>query len=80
MLSPAALSLLPDMQRRVDGPTYLPFNDLVSELDHYRNKELAFQNEEKEKRAEDLIILSEDLKAQQEELRRANDEILKSES
>jgi cation diffusion facilitator CzcD-associated flavoprotein CzcO len=35
LLSPAGLSLLPDMQRRVDEPNYLPFNDLVLELDRY---------------------------------------------
>jgi CheY-like chemotaxis protein len=36
------------------------------------NRELVFQNEEKEKRAADLIILSENLQAQKEELRLAN--------
>ena len=36
------------------------------------NKELAFQNVEKENRAADLFILSGDLKVQQGELRRAN--------
>jgi signal transduction histidine kinase/CheY-like chemotaxis protein len=40
------------------------------------NIELAFQNAEKENRAADLIILSGDLKAQQEELRKANDELI----
>jgi len=40
------------------------------------NKELAFQNIEKEKRAADLIVLSADLEAQYKELRSANDEIL----
>jgi signal transduction histidine kinase len=39
------------------------------------NKELVFQNKEKEKRAADLIILSENLKAQKEELRKANEEL-----
>ena len=39
------------------------------------NKELLFQNEEKEKRAADLIILSEALKMQKEELRKANEEL-----
>jgi len=43
------------------------------------NKELALQNDEKENRAADLVILSEDLKAQQEELRRANDLLIKQE-
>jgi PAS domain S-box-containing protein len=41
-----------------------------------KNIELAFQNTEKEKQTAELIILSEDLKAQQQELRRANEEIL----
>lgn len=41
-----------------------------------KNIELAFQNIEKEKQTAALIILSEDLKAQQTELRRANEEIL----
>ena len=40
-----------------------------------QNKELAFQNDEKEKRAAELIILTEVLKAQKEELRRANEEL-----
>lgn len=35
LLSPTALSLLPDMNRRVDEPSYLPFDDLVRELDLY---------------------------------------------
>jgi putative flavoprotein involved in K+ transport len=35
LLSPTALSLLPDMKRRVDEPSYLPFNDLVKELELY---------------------------------------------
>ena len=35
LLSPTALSLLPDMKRRVDEPNYLPFNDVVKELEHY---------------------------------------------
>jgi putative flavoprotein involved in K+ transport len=35
LLSPTSLSLLPDMQRRVDEPNYLPFNDLVQELELY---------------------------------------------
>ena len=35
LLSPTALSLLPDMQRRVDEPNYLPFDDLVRELERY---------------------------------------------
>src|SRR6266850_3561562 len=35
LLSPTALSLLPDMKRRVNEPNYLPFNDLVEELDLY---------------------------------------------
>ncbi len=39
------------------------------------NKELVFQNEEKEKRAADLIILSDALKDQKEELRRANEKL-----
>ncbi len=39
------------------------------------NKELVFQNQEKEKRASDLIILSETLKNQKEELRMANEEL-----
>jgi signal transduction histidine kinase/CheY-like chemotaxis protein len=39
------------------------------------NKELVFQNDEKEKRAADLITLTEALKAQKEELRRANEEL-----
>jgi two-component system sensor histidine kinase/response regulator len=41
------------------------------------NKELIFQNEEKEKRAADLIILTEDLKTQKEELRRVNEDLEK---
>jgi signal transduction histidine kinase len=40
------------------------------------NKELIFQNLEKEKRAADLIILSGALKTQKEELRSANEELL----
>ena len=39
------------------------------------NKELTFQNEEKEKRAKNLIILSEDLKVQKDGLGKANDEL-----
>ena len=35
LLSPTALSLLPDMSRRVNEPSYLPFNDLVKELELY---------------------------------------------
>jgi putative flavoprotein involved in K+ transport len=35
LLSPTPLSLLPDMKRRVDEPSYLPFNDLVKELELY---------------------------------------------
>jgi len=35
LLSPTALSLLPDMKRRVNEPSYLPFNDLVKELELY---------------------------------------------
>lgn len=43
------------------------------------NIELAHQNEEKEKRAADLIILSTHLKAQGEELKRSNDLLVKQE-
>ena len=39
------------------------------------NKELVFQNEEKEKRAADLIVLSDALKEQKEELKRANEKL-----
>ncbi len=39
------------------------------------NKELVFQNDEKEKRAVDLVVLSGELHVQQEELRRANLEL-----
>lgn len=35
LLSPTSLSLMPDMQRRVDEPNYLPFSDLVQELELY---------------------------------------------
>ena len=35
LLSPTSLSLMPDMQRRVDEPNYLPFADLVKELERY---------------------------------------------
>lgn len=35
LLSPTSLSLLPDMKRRVNEPNYLPFNDLVKELELY---------------------------------------------
>lgn len=35
LLSPTALSLLPDMKRRVNEPDYLPFSDLVKELELY---------------------------------------------
>jgi putative flavoprotein involved in K+ transport len=35
LLSPTGLSLMPDMQRRVDEPNYLPFSDLVRELELY---------------------------------------------
>ena len=35
LLSPTTLSLLPDMRRRVSEPNYLPFNDLVRELELY---------------------------------------------
>src|SRR5688572_7076021 len=38
LLSPTALSLLPDMKRRVNEPSYLPFQDLVNELDLYRQQ------------------------------------------
>ena len=43
------------------------------------NIELAYQNDEKENRAADLVILSGNLKSQQEELRRANDLLIKQE-
>lgn len=43
------------------------------------NKELVFQNQEKEKRAADLVILSGNLKIQQKELRRANNLLIKQE-
>jgi putative flavoprotein involved in K+ transport len=35
LLSPTTLSVLPGMMRRVDEPKYLPFKDLVKELEHY---------------------------------------------
>ena len=35
LLSPTTLSLLPEMKRRVSEPNYLPFNDLVKELELY---------------------------------------------
>lgn len=35
LLSPTSLSVLPDMKRRVNEPNYLPFNDLVGELELY---------------------------------------------
>lgn len=35
LLSPTSLSLMPDMQRRVDEPNYLPFSELVHELELY---------------------------------------------
>ncbi|HEX9423009.1 MAG TPA: NAD(P)-binding domain-containing protein [Pyrinomonadaceae bacterium] len=38
LLSPTTLSVLPDMMRRVDEPKYLPFNDLVKELELYRKQ------------------------------------------
>lgn len=41
------------------------------------NKVLAVQNQEKEKQAADLIILTEALKTQKEELRKANEELEK---
>jgi PAS domain S-box-containing protein len=41
------------------------------------NQELVLQNQEKEKRTADLVILSGNLKVQQEELRRANDLLIK---
>ncbi|MDN5285236.1 MAG: hypothetical protein JWR38_1510 [Mucilaginibacter sp.] len=43
------------------------------------NKELVFQNEEKENRAADLVILSENLKVRQEELSVANALLIKQE-
>jgi PAS domain S-box-containing protein len=43
------------------------------------NKELVLQNEEKEKRAADLIILSGNLQTQKEELHRANDQLIMQE-
>jgi two-component system CheB/CheR fusion protein len=43
------------------------------------NVELAYQNDQKEKRAADLIALSADLKFQQEELKIANDLLMKQE-
>jgi PAS domain S-box-containing protein len=43
------------------------------------NKELVFQNQEKENRAADLIILSGNLKIQQKELQRANNMLVKQE-
>ena len=43
------------------------------------NIELAFQNDEKEKRAADLAILSGDLKSQQEDLSYANKLLIKQE-
>jgi len=43
------------------------------------NKELVFQNEEKESRSADLVILSGNLKIQQAELRRANSLLIKQE-
>ena len=39
------------------------------------NKELIFQNSEKEKRTVDLIVLTEALKVQKDELKRANEEL-----
>ena len=41
------------------------------------NKELAYQNDEKEKRAAELLILSGNLKAQKEELWKVNDDLEK---
>ncbi len=35
LLSPKSLSLLPDMKPTLDGPNYLPFNNLVHELERY---------------------------------------------
>lgn len=35
LLSPTSLSLLPGMKRTVNEPDYLPFNDLVKELEFY---------------------------------------------
>ena len=43
------------------------------------NIELAYQNDEKEKREADLIVLAKDLKSQQEELKIANDLLMKQE-
>lgn len=43
------------------------------------NKELVFQNEQKESRSADLVILSRNLKIQQAELRRANSLLIKQE-
>ncbi|QNK64193.1 PAS domain S-box protein [Pedobacter sp. PAMC26386] len=43
------------------------------------NKELVFQNEEKEKRTADLVVLTGNLKTQQQELRRANDLLISQE-
>lgn len=43
------------------------------------NVELAYQNDQKEQRAADLIMLSADLKSQKEELKIANDLLMKQE-
>ena len=43
------------------------------------NKELIFQNQEKEKRAEDLSTISFDLEAQKDKLKRANNLLIKQE-
>ncbi|WP_411273176.1 ATP-binding protein [Daejeonella sp.] len=43
------------------------------------NKELVFQNQEKEKRAEDLLAVYSDLKVQKDKLRRANNLLIKQE-
>jgi putative flavoprotein involved in K+ transport len=38
LLSPKALSLMPDMQPEPDAPTYLPFGVLVHELERYQQQ------------------------------------------
>ncbi len=74
-LSPKINRALKDTQERKEKEITSEKLKLQAAALIIANKELLFQNEEKEKRASDLIILSETLKNQKKELRIANKEL-----